>query len=151
MQEDKVGITGGSYGGYASAWGATYYSDRFAASVMFVGISNKLSKVGTTDIPDEEFYVQYFQEPGRAEAEIERSVRDWLLGFYWCASGDVLEAWIGFRWKIIRQVQLIGGFRSTRYEGVGVDLRPGPDQQILEVDRSATYEGFYGGFRFMLF
>lgn len=47
----KVGITGGSYGGYATAWGATYYSDRYAAGVMFVGISNNVSKVGTTDIP----------------------------------------------------------------------------------------------------
>jgi len=47
----KVGITGGSYGGYATAWGSTYYSDRFAAGVMFVGISDSISKVGTTDIP----------------------------------------------------------------------------------------------------
>ncbi|MEZ5561032.1 MAG: alpha/beta hydrolase [Pseudomonadales bacterium] len=37
----------------------------------------------------DEFYVEYFQEPGRAEAEIETDVRQWLLGFYWCASGDV--------------------------------------------------------------
>jgi len=37
---------------------------------------------------DEEFYVEYFQEPGRAEAEIEADVRDWLLGFYFTASGD---------------------------------------------------------------
>lgn len=50
---DRVGITGGSYGGYASAWGATYYSERFAASVMFVGISEQFSKFGTTDIPQE--------------------------------------------------------------------------------------------------
>jgi dipeptidyl aminopeptidase/acylaminoacyl peptidase len=53
----KVGITGGSYGGYASAWGATYYTDRFAAAVMFVGISNHISKVGTSDIPDELYLV----------------------------------------------------------------------------------------------
>ena len=57
VDRDKVGITGGSYGGYASAWGATYYSDRFAASVMFVGISDNVSKVGTTDIPEEMFLV----------------------------------------------------------------------------------------------
>jgi pimeloyl-ACP methyl ester carboxylesterase len=35
-----------------------------------------------------EFYVEYFQQPGRAEAEIEKDVRRWLLGFYWSASGD---------------------------------------------------------------
>jgi pimeloyl-ACP methyl ester carboxylesterase len=38
---------------------------------------------------DDEFYVEYFQQVGRAEAEIEADVRRWLLGFYWCASGDV--------------------------------------------------------------
>ncbi len=38
--------------------------------------------------PDEEFYVQYFQEVGRAEAEIEEDVRRWLLAFYYGASGD---------------------------------------------------------------
>lgn len=37
---------------------------------------------------DEEFYIEYFQEPGRAEAEIEIDLRDWLLAFYHSASGD---------------------------------------------------------------
>jgi dipeptidyl aminopeptidase/acylaminoacyl peptidase len=59
----KVGITGGSYGGYASGWGATYYSDRFAAAVMFVGISNLASKIGTTDIPNEEELVHARNRP----------------------------------------------------------------------------------------
>jgi pimeloyl-ACP methyl ester carboxylesterase len=36
----------------------------------------------------EEFYIEYFQQPGRAEAEIEADVRGWLLGFYHSASGD---------------------------------------------------------------
>jgi pimeloyl-ACP methyl ester carboxylesterase len=31
---------------------------------------------------DEEFYVGYFQEPGRAEAEIEADIRGWLAGCY---------------------------------------------------------------------
>jgi dipeptidyl aminopeptidase/acylaminoacyl peptidase len=53
----KIGVTGGSYGGYATGWMATRYSDRFAAGVMFVGISNNISKWGTTDIPEEEFLV----------------------------------------------------------------------------------------------
>ncbi|WP_425457523.1 prolyl oligopeptidase family serine peptidase [Colwellia echini] len=51
--DKKVGITGGSYGGYAAAWGATKLTKHFAASVMFVGISNLVSKFGTTDIPNE--------------------------------------------------------------------------------------------------
>ena len=57
VDKDKVGITGGSYGGYASAWGSTYYSDRFAASVMFVGISDQASLVTTGDIPWEQYLV----------------------------------------------------------------------------------------------
>ena len=60
---DRVGITGGSYGGYASAWGATYYSDRFAAAVMNVGISDKISMLGTSDIPQELYLVHYLTWP----------------------------------------------------------------------------------------
>lgn len=63
VDKNRVGITGGSYGGYASAWGATYFTERFAASVMFVGISDKVSKVGTTDIPDEEYHVHARKRP----------------------------------------------------------------------------------------
>jgi len=54
VDPSRVGITGGSYGGYATAWCATRFSERFAAGVMFVGISDKISKAGTTDIPMEE-------------------------------------------------------------------------------------------------
>lgn len=57
VDKARVGITGGSYGGYASAWGATYYSERFAASVMFVGISDQASLVTTGDIPWEQHLV----------------------------------------------------------------------------------------------
>lgn len=55
--ETRVGITGGSYGGYASAWAATKLTEHFAAAVMFVGISNQISKFGTTDIPNEMYLV----------------------------------------------------------------------------------------------
>jgi dipeptidyl aminopeptidase/acylaminoacyl peptidase len=54
---DRTGITGGSYGGYATGWAATALSDEFAAGVMFVGISNQVSKFGTTDIPYEMYNV----------------------------------------------------------------------------------------------
>ncbi|MEU6677967.1 alpha/beta hydrolase [Streptomyces sp. NPDC046925] len=42
--------------------------------------------------PDEEFYVSYFQEPGRAEAEIEPDVRGWLAGFYAALSADTMPS-----------------------------------------------------------
>ena len=54
---DKVGCTGGSYGGYATGWMATKYSDRFAAGVMSFGVSDNISKWGTTDIPMEMYLV----------------------------------------------------------------------------------------------
>ena len=37
---------------------------------------------------EERFYIDYFQQPGVAEAELEKDVRLWLLGFYYSASGD---------------------------------------------------------------
>jgi dipeptidyl aminopeptidase/acylaminoacyl peptidase len=74
VDRERVGITGGSYGGYASAWGATYYSERFAAAVMFVGISNLVSKIGTTDIPNEEVLVHARSYPWeRWDQLLERS------------------------------------------------------------------------------
>ncbi|MCC8360683.1 S9 family peptidase [Salinimicrobium sediminilitoris] len=57
VDRDRVGVTGGSYGGYATAWMATRHTERFAAGVMSVGISNNLSKWGTSDIPEEMFLV----------------------------------------------------------------------------------------------
>lgn len=39
---------------------------------------------------EEEFYVSYFQRPGRAEAEIEPDVRGWLAGFYAALSADTM-------------------------------------------------------------
>jgi len=49
----RVGITGGSYGGYASMWSASALTEEYAAAVAFVGISDQISKFGTGDIPYE--------------------------------------------------------------------------------------------------
>jgi len=56
---ERVGIGGGSYGGYFAAWGATKESEHFAASVVFVGVSNQISKRNTTDIAWEDYYVHF--------------------------------------------------------------------------------------------
>jgi hypothetical protein len=71
-------------------------SGRASASVAAVGLlsvpyappggprpTDAFAKVGGA----EEFYVSYFQTPGRAEAEIELDVRGWLAGFYAGLSG----------------------------------------------------------------
>ncbi len=59
VDSKRVGIGGGSYGGYFSAWAATRHSKRFAASVVFVGVSNQVSKRNTTDIPWEDYLVHW--------------------------------------------------------------------------------------------
>jgi pimeloyl-ACP methyl ester carboxylesterase len=41
---------------------------------------------------EEEFYVPYFQQPGRAESEIEPDVRGWLAGFYAALSAGTMPA-----------------------------------------------------------
>lgn len=59
VDKNKVGIGGGSYGGFFAAYGTTKYSERFAASVVFVGIANQISKRNNTDIPYEDYYVHW--------------------------------------------------------------------------------------------
>jgi dipeptidyl aminopeptidase/acylaminoacyl peptidase len=74
VDREQVGITGGSYGGYATAWCATRHSDRFRAGVMFVGISNKISKGLTTEIPIEDEMVHTRFKPWtRWQFSLERS------------------------------------------------------------------------------
>ncbi|MDX1532290.1 MAG: S9 family peptidase, partial [Rhodothermales bacterium] len=78
---DAVGVTGGSYGGYATGWLTTRYTDRFAAGVMFVGISNKISKFGTSDIPNELYLVHDRKWPwDDYQFALERSPIYWAEG-----------------------------------------------------------------------
>ena len=48
---DSLVITGGSYGGYMTAYAVTQ-TGRFEAASMVAGVSNLISMRGTTDIPD---------------------------------------------------------------------------------------------------
>ncbi len=59
VDKNRVGIGGGSYGGYFSAWGASKHTEHFAAAVSFVGVGNNLSKRNTTDIPWESYLVHW--------------------------------------------------------------------------------------------
>jgi dipeptidyl aminopeptidase/acylaminoacyl peptidase len=55
----RVGMTGGSYGGYFTNLAATRWSDRFAAAVSLYGIANWLSFLGQSDIPVENSEVHW--------------------------------------------------------------------------------------------
>lgn len=86
---------------------------------------------------DHEFYVDYFQQVGRAEAEIEDNVREWLLGFYWCASGDVENG---------PNISLVEPGRRLKDRFVYPDTLPG---WLTEADldfytREFEYSGFFG-------
>jgi dipeptidyl aminopeptidase/acylaminoacyl peptidase len=59
VDPDRVGIGGGSYGGYTAAWAATRQTEHFAAAVSFVPITHVATKWLNTDIPWEYYYVHY--------------------------------------------------------------------------------------------
>ena len=85
----------------------------------------------------DEFYADYFQIPGRAEAEIEEGVRSWLLGFYWCASGDVVNG---------PNIGLVERGKKLRDKFVFPERMP---RWLSEADldvytREFEYSGFFG-------
>ncbi len=59
IDRKRVGIMGGSYGGYFTALAVTRHSDRFAAGVALFGITNWISFLGHTDIPRENSQVHW--------------------------------------------------------------------------------------------
>ncbi|MEE9393319.1 MAG: alpha/beta fold hydrolase [Planctomycetota bacterium] len=68
IDRKRVGIGGGSYGGYTAAWAATRHSEHFAAAVSFVPFVDIRTKWLTTDIPIE-FFLVHYQEKWPHEQE----------------------------------------------------------------------------------
>ncbi|MBL8749921.1 MAG: S9 family peptidase [Planctomycetes bacterium] len=80
IDDTRVGIGGGSYGGYTAAWAATKHSEHFAAAVSFVPFVDLRTKWLTSDIPYEFYYVHYqeqwpWQQPGLMA---DRSPLSWV-------------------------------------------------------------------------
>jgi len=59
IDRERVGMTGGSYGGYFTSLAVTRYSDRFAAGAALFGISHWMSFLGQSDIPVENSAVHW--------------------------------------------------------------------------------------------
>jgi dipeptidyl aminopeptidase/acylaminoacyl peptidase len=59
IDRKRVGITGGSYGGYFTALAVTRHSEQFAAGVELFGITNWISFIGVSDIPAENSQVHW--------------------------------------------------------------------------------------------
>ncbi|MEO3750616.1 alpha/beta hydrolase [Streptomyces sp. B6B3] len=97
LGEESAVIVGHDWGSPIAAHSALLRPDVFRAvgllSVPYAPPGGpRPSEVFASMGGEEEFYVTYFQEPGRAEAEIEPDVRGWLAGFYAALSGDTRHA-----------------------------------------------------------
>lgn len=67
IDTDRMAVTGGSYGGYMTAW-IIGHDNRFAAAVSQRGVYQLMSFYGTTDIPrfiEGEFDVMAFDDPDK--------------------------------------------------------------------------------------
>jgi dipeptidyl aminopeptidase/acylaminoacyl peptidase len=75
IDRERVGIGGGSYGGYTAAWAATRHSEYFKAAVSFVPFVDIRTKWLCSDIPMEFFHVHYEEKLPQDQAEFlaERS------------------------------------------------------------------------------
>lgn len=65
VDENRLAITGGSYGGYMTTW-IVGHTDRFKAAVAQRGVYNLLSFYGTSDVPlliTNEFDVEPWEDP----------------------------------------------------------------------------------------
>ncbi|MFI9253005.1 alpha/beta hydrolase [Streptomyces sp. NPDC053069] len=98
LGEESAVVVGHDWGATIAATSALTRPDVFRA-VALLGVpysppggprpSDVFARMGGDE---EEFYVGYFQQPGRAEAEIEPDVRGWLAGFYAALSADTMPA-----------------------------------------------------------
>ncbi|MFG2196305.1 alpha/beta fold hydrolase [Streptomyces sp. NPDC048639] len=95
LGEESATVVGHDWGATIAATSALVRPDVFRAvgllSVPYTPPggpkpSDVFAQMGGT----EEFYVSYFQQPARAEAEIEPDVRGWLAGFFAALSADTM-------------------------------------------------------------
>ena len=131
-------------------WGAPIaWNSALLRPDLFLGVAgisvpfaSKASNVRPTSAmrageTDHEFYIIYFQEVGRAEREIEADIRSWLLGFYWCGSGDIENGPNVAQVKKGSQMRDIFAYPKT--------MPAWMSEHDLDVyTREFEYSGFYG-------
>jgi pimeloyl-ACP methyl ester carboxylesterase len=98
LGEENAVVVGHDWGSNIAATSALLHPEVFRAVALLSVPYAPPGGPRPTDIfgriggPEQEFYVSYFQEPGRAETEIEPDVRGWLAGFYAALSADTMPA-----------------------------------------------------------
>ncbi|TWV33870.1 alpha/beta hydrolase [Streptomyces misionensis] len=96
LGEESAVIVGHDWGSAIATGSALVRPDVFSAVGMLSVPYSPRSGPRPSDVfaamsgGDEEFYISYFQRPGRAEAEMEPDVRGWLAGFYAALSADTM-------------------------------------------------------------
>jgi pimeloyl-ACP methyl ester carboxylesterase len=95
LGEESAVIVGHDWGSNIAANSALLRPDVFRAvgllSVPYAPLGGpRPTEVFARIGGDDEFYVSYFQEPGRAEAEAEPDVRGWLAGIYAALSAETM-------------------------------------------------------------
>lgn len=100
LGETKAVIVGHDWGApvawHAALWRPDLFTAVCAMSVPYsppgyVDILTALEKLGIND-----FYLQYFQKPGVAEAELQQDIKAALRRLYFTASGDMTDTSKGF-------------------------------------------------------
>jgi pimeloyl-ACP methyl ester carboxylesterase len=100
LGETKAVIVGHDWGApvawHAALWRPDLFTAVSAMSVPYsppgyVDILSALEKLGIND-----FYLQYFQKPGVAEAELQQDIKGALRRLYFTASGDLVDKDKGF-------------------------------------------------------
>ncbi|MFJ3616379.1 alpha/beta fold hydrolase [Streptomyces hydrogenans] len=98
LGEENAVVVGHDWGSNIAATSALLHPEVFRAVALLSVPYAQPGGPRPTDVfgriggPEQEFYVSYFQEPGRAETEIEPDVRGWLAGFYAALSADTMPA-----------------------------------------------------------
>ncbi|SDI80037.1 Pimeloyl-ACP methyl ester carboxylesterase [Frankineae bacterium MT45] len=117
LGEETATIVGHDWGSPIAANSALLHPEVFTAvGLLSVPYSPRSRHRPTESLArlggdEAEFYINYFQAPGRVEAEIEPDVRGWLAGIYAGLSGDVVsEAEIGRIFMVKRGGRIRDGF-----------------------------------------
>ncbi|MEU5715852.1 alpha/beta hydrolase [Streptomyces sp. NPDC020403] len=96
LGEERAVVIGHDWGSNIAATSALLHPGVFRAAGLLSVPYAPPGGPRPTDVfariggPEQEFYVSYFQEPGRAEAEMEPDVRGWLAGFFSALSADTM-------------------------------------------------------------
>lgn len=146
LWRDKIHLEGGF--GVAVLRGNT--DSTYRSTTYYYTLTQEINGEATTWIIDPPY--DEFDDVDLIDGIAQRSLQIGVQAPV-SSTGSVLEVYLGVRGNVWRGLEAFGGFRSARYDGVGIELRPetvttafGTNiQDLSEAKRSVTYEGFYAG------